>query len=381
MWLPGAHAGSTYAGRGSHCSRYPAPPEVIVNRRPPVVLLARLCLLPLVLVACSSGSPAAQPRPTDTTGPSPTASPSPTPPPVLRYPLTGLPGASPAALLRPVLSVKIDNVGPARPQLGLNAADIVVDTPVEGGLTRLFAAFQSHGAPLVGPIRSARPVDADLLRLFNGGILAYSGADPREIAPVRGHSHAVLVSNDADPRWFDRSASRPAPHNVVSSTARLYEGGSALGRPAAPPAVVFPRAAAVPAGLPTRAVALRFSGLAGSSWTYLRGGYQRSQDGSRDLLADGTQVTTENVVVMSVVLRPSGMRDAAHNEEPFVVVVGSGACWVLRDGVRVAGRWVRPTVAAPLRFVSASGAVIPLRAGRTWLELLPQGQAPVFSSR
>ena len=91
------------------------------------------------------------------------AAPTPTAVPVPTYPLTGLPipGGPP---MRPALSVKIDNVDGALPQSGLNQADLVTDILVEGGLTRLMATFQSQDASLIGPIRSARPVDADLTR-------------------------------------------------------------------------------------------------------------------------------------------------------------------------------------------------------------------------
>src|SRR6266487_4150351 len=75
-------------------------------------------------------------------------------------PLTGLPSGGATAAGRPALSVKIDNIPAARPQAGLNTADVVVEQPVEGGLTRLFATWQSKDADQIGPIRSARPVDA-----------------------------------------------------------------------------------------------------------------------------------------------------------------------------------------------------------------------------
>ncbi|HXR42012.1 MAG TPA: DUF3048 domain-containing protein, partial [Acidothermaceae bacterium] len=71
--------------------------------------------------------------------------------------------------------MKIDNVLGAWPQSGLNQADIVFDLPVEAGLTRLMAVFHSNDVPLIGPVRSARPVDADLLRLFGRAYFAFSG--------------------------------------------------------------------------------------------------------------------------------------------------------------------------------------------------------------
>jgi hypothetical protein len=65
----------------------------------------------------------------------------------------------------------------------------VVEQLVEGGMTRFFAIFQSHDSPLVGPVRSARPVDAALLRQLGGGLFGYTGAAAGEIAPVPGGLH------------------------------------------------------------------------------------------------------------------------------------------------------------------------------------------------
>jgi len=127
---------------------------------------------------------------------SPSASTATTSLPPALFPLTGLPtGSGPAT--RPALSVKIDNIADALPQSGINQADIVYEELVEGGLTRLFVTYQSHDAAVVGPIRSARPVDADLLDQLGGGIFAYSGAAPGEIAPAEDHSGATLLSMDA----------------------------------------------------------------------------------------------------------------------------------------------------------------------------------------
>lgn len=294
------------------------------------------------------------------------------------YPLTGLPAANPTRAARPALSVKIDNIGDALPQAGLNNADIVTDILVEGGLTRLMATFQSQDASRIGPIRSARPVDADLLRELNGGIFAYSGADPREIAPSKAHSTALLVSNDNDPRWFWRDHGRPAPHNVFSSTALLYRAGRLL-RPSLPkPPQLFQFSSTAPAGTPATSVRMAFSPLSSVQWAASRGRYVRTQNSRPDRLADGELVTATNVVILSVSWYPTHIIDDAGNADPFVVVTGSGPAWVMRNGTLIKGRWVRPTYRVPMRLLDAQGAVIALAPGRTWLELLPRPNVPHF---
>jgi hypothetical protein len=290
------------------------------------------------------------------------------------FPLTGLPSSSVSSAGQPALSVKVDNVSGARPQAGLNAADIVFDTPVEGGLTRLFAVFQSRDASLIGPIRSARPVDADLLRLVGGGIFAYSGSSAAEIAPVRANSGATLIALEQHPGAFQRLTNRQSPHNVFSSTASLY-GAAGKASPAAP---VFTYDSTPLKGQGLHELSLAF-GSVSARWTWNGSRYVRTQDGSPDVLTDGTQVSADNVVVMSVRLETTTIHDSLGTNEPLVVVTGSGTCWVTRGGVLVKGTWKRPGIGDSLQLLDSSGNQIRLQPGRTWVELLPRPDTPSIS--
>ncbi len=315
---------------------------------------------------------------------SPSASPStstpPAPPPAPRvYPLTGLPATNAALAGRPALSVKIDNIAPALPQAGLNRADLVTDILVEGGLTRLMATFQSQDTSLIGPIRSARPVDADLLRELNGGIFAYSGAAPGEIAPSKAHSNALLIANDNSPQWFWRSSSRAIPHNVFSSTARLYAAGRASGRKLSAPPQLFTYGPAPTGARSAKSVHLEFSPNTSSGWTWTGSNYVRTQDGRADTLVDGSRVNTNNIVILSVTWRPTNIIDDAGNADPYVIVIGSGPAVVMRNGVAIVGHWVRPSYRVPMKILDAAGHPIPLQPGRTWLELQPRPYRPVLS--
>jgi hypothetical protein len=296
--------------------------------------------------------------------------------------LTGLPVADPSLAQRPALSVKVDNAPPALPQAGLDAADLVTEELVEGGLTRLMATFQSHDAAPVGPIRSVRPVDADLLDELNGGIFAFSGGAAGEIAPVRGHSGAVLIDNDAGGGGFTRSPDRKAPYNLYGSTPAFYAEGARAARrvPTAPPQL-FQYGWAAPAGPAVGSVSMTWSIYRSSGWTWDPGSatYGRTQDGTVDDLADGSAVTATNVVIMSTPIRGTGIFDAAHKEDPFVVVTGQGQCWVMRDGVLLEGRWVRPSTYGPVKLVDTRGDPLTLTPGRTWIELFPAGLQPRFS--
>ena len=321
-----------------------------------------------------------------TAGPSPAASVTTTstaaaPVPVGPYPHTGLAAFSSQRLGRPPLSVKIDDAPGARPQAGLDAADLITEEVVEGGLTRFFVTFQSQDAPSVGPVRSARPVDTDLLGELGGGLFAYSGGAAGVVAGIRRNSGAVLLTPQAGSPVFHRAASRPAPENLYSSTAQLYAEGARLAHGLNPPPPLFHYSrVAPPSATPANTVSLGFSTVTAATWTW--NAAARSYDrGDGTMLAtqqDGSLVTAADVVVLAVTTTPSGDFDVLGHQNPLPVLTGTGRCWVLRDGLVVPGSWQRGDAHSPISLVGAGGEVLDLHPGRTWLELLPAPAQPVF---
>jgi hypothetical protein len=331
----------------------------------------------VLLTGCGHGTrvPAAA-GPTTTVAPTTTARPRP-----VTFPLTGVPAANPAAASRAALSIKVENTPAARPQAGLDAADLVTEELVEGGITRFLATYQSRDAAAVGPVRSARPVDAALLRQLGGGLFGYAGAAAGEIAPVKASSTAVLVGFEQAPDAYYRVAGRPAPHNLYTSTVRLYQAAARLGaHPGAPPAL-FRFSARPPRGRRVGLVAVPFSPVpdytAGWRWDGKGRLWDRLQGGRPAVVAGGAPITATNVVVLRVrVGTIPGLVDSLGNPDPNVIVVGRGACWVLRDGRVAQGTWERPSIGQVTRLVGPGGQIVPLHPGRTWVELEPVGFSP-----
>lgn len=271
----------------------------------------------------------------------------------------------------PVLAVKIDNTSPARPRIGLDRADVVYVEPVEAGLTRLLAVFSTSMPAEVGPVRSARESDLELLANYGRVAFAFSGASAGTLAKIATGTQ-VNLSNDASGHGFRRLSGRPAPYNLVGLTGALLAraGGSA------PPGDVGFRFGAAPdGGQPAASVATAYqSSAVSASWDPASGRYRIATDGRAEVAADGTQVTAATVIVQTVRVAASANRDVNGVATPTVSVVGQGTVTVLRDGRSWAGTWTRPSPAAPTALLGPDGRVIVLAGAPVWVLLVAEGQ-------
>jgi hypothetical protein len=324
----------------------------------------------LVLAACGGhDKPAAAPPSPSPPSPSPTAAPPPPPPPPC--PLTGKQPTKRQSRSRPALAVKIDNVDIARPQTGIDKADIVFEETVEGGLTRLFAIFQCDRAAVLGPVRSARTTDSDLIQLLKKAVFGYSGANGQVNRRIHSTPGAVALSYDANGGLFYRSGRRPAPHNVYTSTSALVKAGLARTHKLKPPPPMFVYSRKMSAHKRVRSISLRWSGFASAAWGWHGGRWNRTQNGSRDMLVGGHRVGATNVIVMRIKTRFLGLHDVLGNASPDDVITGQGRVWVFRNGRLIGGHWRHKHHSSALKLIDARGHQIALAPGRTWIELLP----------
>lgn len=287
------------------------------------------------------------------------------------YPLTGLPVTDPAAAARPAMVVKIDNNAKARPQSGLNEADIVFEEIVEVQ-TRFAAVFHSHGADPVGPIRSGRTQDVDLLGSFERPLFVWSGGNPgvtRVIEQSDLRELSALKSGVWTGGGFYRDNSRPSPHNEFAQTSKLWTLAPA---DAGPPPQQFEYRAAEDevAGDPAKGVDGDMDGLK-VEWRYDPATDQYARTNGGVVHADSLSgpITTQNVIVMTVSYRAS----AVDARSPEAQTIGSGEVMVFTGGVLVRGTWSRPDRFSPVVLTDADGNPIRLTPGRTWIELARTG--------
>jgi hypothetical protein len=293
--------------------------------------------------------------------------------------LTGLPAPYGVVPARPALMVKVGNEpGPARPQSGLNEADVVYDTPAEGFIMRYIAVYQCQGAAAVGPTRSVRWVDYQIAPQFGNPILAFAGGiDPnvQAVAATPGVLGANLLTAQAGAAY--RTTDRRAPDNLFTSTSALWALPGASPRPPTP---IFTYAPRLPVGAsPLASAELYFSPGTDVVWQWQPAtrSWLHTYSGAADIDALSQQPVTATNVVIQIV--PFSIGPYAENDggsgDIQSVTTGSGTGYLLRDGSYVPIRWSRAGVTAPTRFTTMSGQPIGLAPGRTWVEIMTGTQA------
>ena len=277
----------------------------------------------------------------------------------------------------PSLAAKIDNHPAARPQVGLEHADIVFEELVEGGMTRYLAVWQSDVPAEIGPVRSIRPMDPDIVSSF-GGIIAYSGGQERfvqlmQAAPVYNAIHGQA---DTDATFY-RTATKDAPHNVLVMAPALVAEHADLAAPARQfdyGNYLVP-STAKRSGTPAAAISLKFSEISerGWQWNADRGAWLRSQDGVGDADAAGAALGATNLVILRVPISEGlGV--------PKTELLGAGEAWVASNGAYVHAKWSKSAASDRILLSDDAGAPILLTPGNSWVELVPDAGAVEFAA-
>ncbi len=301
-------------------------------------------------------------------------------------PLTDTPAPGGVVPDRPALAIKIDNysLGPApaeaRPQSGLDDADVIFEEQVEGSITRYAAVFQCHEAPsLVGPVRSARWTDIQMLSELGHPILVHVGG----IAPVLDlieQSDLVNVDLIDNPGLETEPSGRYAPYDTYTTTQAIWAAEKQM---TTPPAPIFSFSSTVPSGESVTQIHLDWSGTSDIYWrwdsstgTWMRFynvGSTSDRDIQPDVLAGGVQNQAQNVIVQLVNLTygPWVENSEGGLEAESHIFDSSGKSYVFRNGRMIVGTWSAGPAGSITKFLTAAGHPIYLQPGRTWVEIYP----------
>lgn len=279
--------------------------------------------------------------------------------------LDGIIVSSSAVSLRP-WAFMVDIQSDARPAEGIADASVVIEAPVEGGITRLLALFDPMTTTTrIGAVRSARPYFVEWAGAWRA-VYAHVGGSPDALDRLsRTPSTTVLDLNEMTrgANAFRRDPARVAPHQVFTTPERF---AGFLGPVATSTAQIGSwRYTADP--IPTSTVAgvsprIPYGGSYSVRWTYepARNAYRRVQAGKA---LSNQAIYATNVVVMKTdaeVLDDVGRLKLR--------TTGGGEAVIYRDGKKLIGRWRRATNDS-LAFVGTDGVDLALRAGNTWIEV------------
>lgn len=336
--------------------------------------VAVVVIVAVVLAVVLSGS-AKKGKTSSSSGPSTSTS----APPTLasdRCPLTDTRAPGGVVPRRPALAIKIGNEPQgARPQSGLNEADVVYDTPAEGGIMRYEAVYQCKSASSVGPVRSLRWVDWHILAMYRSlPLLVHAGGINPDIAALdklRYVKNVDLLNNYAVDG--ERISSRAAPDNLYTSTAAVW---ASFKNEKAPPDPVFTYSGALPSSAkPASALQINFSQGTDAVWTWNAPTktWLHSYAGSGadiDTLTN-KQVSTNNIIVQIVKYALGAYAESpGASGDVESVMTGTGKGYVFRNGEEIPVTWHRPTLSSSTTFTDASGQKVGLTPGRTWVEIV-----------
>ncbi|CAB4811099.1 MAG: DUF3048 domain-containing protein [Actinobacteria bacterium] len=345
--------------------------------RSPSSLRARLSLgIVLVaataLAACSSDSSSKSTAETlplstlpatvaSTTPPAVTDAPTTAATQVATYPLTGLPVSDEAAAARPAMIAKVGNYD-SYPQTGLNAADIVYEELINDHISRFAIVYQSQAPKdLVGPIRSGRRQDVDLLTNLNHPVLAWAGGNAFVTKDV-ADSELVNMSQTYCNKACMRVDFTKAPYNLYFDIAKAWEKMPEGGK-TPPQQFQYRTTGAALAGSAATGVDMTIDSYKiGWTWNDSTKQYERTQNKKADTERNGDRVTTENVLILKMVYKFSVGSPAAQS-------VGSGEAFLFTGGNMVHGTWSRADNHDVYTLTADDGSTFLLTPGRTFVEL------------
>ena len=288
---------------------------------------------------------------------------------------TGLAGEN-----KQILVVKIDDTNAAHPQIGIEDADLVYVEQVEGGLTRLAAIYTSKLPPLIGPIRSARISDIELLAQFGRVGFAYSGAQSK-MRPVIAEANLENLSAERNPpSIYGKDPNRIGPVDMILKPELLLERANAN------PKIRIETATASVFAFGDAPKGETNTAIAKIKWPSAK--YELRWDSANEkwliyfnekpnMAANGEHLYADTAIIQIVSITPSIYGDKFGEITPFSKTTGSGKAVMLRDGFSYQISWQRNLETDVTTWKSEDGDVANFKPGRTWIFLTDK--APVLT--
>lgn len=280
-----------------------------------------------------------------------------------------------------VLAVKIDDTNSAHPQIGLEDADVVYIEQVEGGLTRLAAVFSSKIPVRIGPVRSARISDIDILSQFGRVAFAYSGAQGKLLPVIAAANLEDLGAQHESSKIFTTDPTRNAPYAMVLRADLLMQKiiDEDLQVDSAK-SVGFVFGDNPEGGTPTQKVVVNWPAATYSAeWSQKESRWLLSHNGKLNIADSGVVLGPTTLVIQIVKISPSEYGDKFGGVTPLSETIGTGKAYVLRNGELFATTWNRAFADSGTTFTLPDGSAMNFAAGQVWVALTDR--EPEFTSR
>ena len=280
----------------------------------------------------------------------------------------------------PVLVVKIDDTSPAHPQIGLNKADVIYIEQVEGGLSRIAAIFSdpTRLPDQIGPVRSARISDLDILAQYGHIGFAFSGAQTKFYPMIDAANLTNLSADHIPAPIYTRDTTRYAPTNLILHPRDLLAKAVADGKQVdTVKSIGFTFGNRPDGGVPITSVAFSWPAAKYvATWSKSLGQWIYKFDGQPDLAADGSRLGSPTLIIQKVAITDSQFKDRHGGVTPFSATVGSGTGYLLREGEAIPILWNRPSAEVGTTWTTSDGKPANMGNGQIWIALV--GSDPVF---
>ena len=280
-----------------------------------------------------------------------------------------------------VLVVKIDDTNMAHPQIGLEDADVVYIEQVEGGLTRLAVVFSSTIPARIGPVRSARISDIDIMGQYGRVAFAYSGAQRKLLPVISAANLEDLGAQHESSKIYTTDPNRIQPYAMVLRADLLMQKivDENL-RVDSAKSVGFVFGDNPEGGVPTQGVVINWPAATYTAeWSESESRWLLSHNGKLNLADSGVVLGPTTLVIQIVKISPSEYGDKFGGVTPLSETIGTGKAYVLRDGELFTTTWNRAFADAGTTFTLPDGSSMNFAPGQVWVALTDR--EPEFTSR
>jgi len=290
--------------------------------------------------------------------------------------ISGLPGGD-----GPVLVVKIDDTRQAHPQIGLEDADIIYIEQVEGGLTRLAAIFSSSIPTRIGPVRSARISDIELLEQYGNVAFAYSGAQKKMRPVIEAANLEDLGAQRQSSTIYTTDPDRIQPYAMVLRADLLMQQVAEKNLPIAiSKNMGWEFGDAPDGGSEIKSAHLSWPASSyDAHWSQEEERWLLDHSGEPNIAESGKRLGPATLVIQLVSITDSIYKDKVGGVTPFSATVGQGRGYILRDGKAFEAIWSRENAVSGTTWRTPNGEDIAFADGQIWVALTDK--EPVFTKK